>query len=678
MAATGCSPAGAAQDTQALMAAAERRRQLQSHFRESDEPPQTPENRATKTWRRALRHEPDSPLEALALRGRNDGSEVMEDFFGRRRRVRRPAEAKKEPPTRKAPTPKSPQRRRPQSAKSPKIIKEATPQRPRSAAPSRPPPVPEAGAPPPTLAIEIQLPPPRCPPPRPDGSPSRRRPRSAMARLESPTKKLFKRAKGDVARLRQRLLNGERDASSVVKDLYEGRQKRIEADYDRNKVLLKQKHADERAYLASYQAAEAAQKRGPIQGERKTYNVRGVRKHTRNNLRGVSVENTVEGELPTYLHKGEPKVLPGVAKRLAWDRDRRRRTAMELKRHQRIEVQALERKWAKERAALASERRVEEMRLRELIAHATKTVADAEEAEAHRRALDARASGPRRWRRATDLEPDRVTTETRGKALLACDAAVARASLACAALNTYEPHKRVARPQSARPARPASARADKNRLTMRVGGPRPASAPATRPRSAKRPASAGIRPQNVCACCRNVLKEAVRLPRDFFFGKSKTQFCSLACAKEWNHRVGPDMHRGYRDMLIDMLVSKRDPGHAPPVEILNRFQKEDQLEKHVDQVFYRPSRSFYNGGAKVGPLSLASYDASKYTLEDSSYSVAESVKQRVGADFVAPEILKDLEDICTPSATPEALGSYASMTVDDVLSRHEASSASGC
>ena len=178
---------------------------------------------------------------------------------------------------------------------------------------------------------------------------------------------------------------------------------------------------------------------------------------------------------------------------------------------------------------------------------------------------------------------------------------------------------------------------------------------------------------NVCACCRNVLKEAIRLPRDFFFGKSKTQFCSLACAKEWNHRLGPDMHRGYRDMLIDMLVSKRDPGHAPPVLILNRFQKEDQLEKHVDQVFYRPSRSFYNGGAKVGPLSLASYDASKYTLEDSSYSVAESVKQRVGEQYVAPEILKDLEDICAPSATPEALGSYASMTVDDVLSRHEAS-----
>ena len=491
-----------------------------------------------------------------------------------------------------------------------------------------------------------------------------------MARLESP-KKLFKRARGDVARLRQRLLNGERDASSVVKALYEGRQKRIEADYDRNKVLLKQKHADERAYLASYQAAEASQKRGPIQGERKTYNVRGVRKHTRNNLRGVSVENTVEGELPTYLHKGEPKVLPGVAKRLAWDRDRRRRTAMELKRHQRIEVQALERKWAKERAALASERRVEEMRLRELIAHATKTVSDAEEAEAHRRALDARASGPRRWRRATDLEPDRVTTETRGKALLACDAAVSRASLACAALNTYEPHKRVQRPQSARPARPASARADKNRLTMRVGGPRPASAPAKRPRSA--PAQRA-RSQNVCACCRNVLKEAIRLPRDFFFGKSKTQFCSLACAKEWHHRLGPDMHRGYRDMLIDMLVSKRDPGHAPPVLILNRFQKEDQLEKHVDQVFYRPSRSFYNGGAKVGPLSLCSYDASKYTLEDSSYSVAESVKQRVGEHYVAPEILKDLEDICAPPS--EALGSYASMTVDDVLSRHEASAGS--
>ena len=656
------------------MADAERRRQLQSHFREDDKPPQTPENRSTKTWRRALRHELDSPLEALALRGRNDGSEVMEDFFGRRRRVRRPAGAKKEPPTRKAPTPKSPQRRRPQSAKSPKRIPEATPQRPRSAAPSRPPPVPEAAAPTPTLAI----PPPRCPPPRPDGSPSRRRPRSAMARLESP-KKLFKRARGDVARLRQRLLNGERDASSVVKDLYDGRQKRIEADYDRGKVLLKQKHADERAYLASYQAAEASQKRGPIQGERKTYNVRGVRKHTRPDIRGVSVENTVEGELPTYMHKGHPKVLPGVAKRLAWDRDRRRRTVLELKRHQRVEVQALERKWAKEKAALASERRVEEMRLRELIAHATKTVSDAEEAEAHRRALDMRASGPRRWRRATDLEPDRVTTETRGKALLACDAAVARASLACAALNTYEPHKRVQRPQSARPARPASARADKNRLTMRVGGPRPASAPAKRPRSAKRPASAGIRPQNICACCRNVLKEAVRLPRDFFFGKSKTQFCSLACAKEWNHRVGPDMHRGYRDMLIDMLVSKRDPGHAPPVEILNRFQKEDQLEKHVDQVFYRPSRSFYNGGAKVGPLSLASYDASKYTLEDSSYSVAESVKQRVGADFVAPEILKDLDNLCAPSvaeASPGALGSYASMTVDDVLSRHEASAGS--
>ena len=86
------------------------------------------------------------------------------------------------------------------------------------------------------------------------------------------------------------------------------------------------------------------------------------------------------------------------------------------------ELDALRRAVAKERAALASERRVEEMRLRELIAHATKTVSDAEEAEAHRRALDARASGPRRWRRATDLEPDRVTTETRGKALLACDA----------------------------------------------------------------------------------------------------------------------------------------------------------------------------------------------------------------------------------------------------------------
>ena len=96
----------------------------------------------------------------------------------------------------------------------------------------------------------------------------------------------------------------------------------------------------------------------------------------------------------------------------------------------------------------------------------------------------------------------------------------------------------------------------------------------------------------------------------------------------------------------------------------------------MDQVFYRPSRSFYNGGAKVGPLSLASYDASKYTLEDSSYSVAESVKQRVGADFVAPEILKDLDNLCAPSvaeASPGALGSYASMTVDDVLSRHEAS-----
>ena len=44
------------------MAAAERRRQLQS---EDDKPPQTPENRSTKTWRRALRHELDSPLEAL-------------------------------------------------------------------------------------------------------------------------------------------------------------------------------------------------------------------------------------------------------------------------------------------------------------------------------------------------------------------------------------------------------------------------------------------------------------------------------------------------------------------------------------------------------------------------------------------------------------------------------------
>ena len=87
----------------AARATAERRRQLQSHFREDDKPPQTPENRSTKTWRRALRHELDSPLEALALRGRNDGSEVMEDFFGRRRRVRRPAGAKKEPPTRKAP-----------------------------------------------------------------------------------------------------------------------------------------------------------------------------------------------------------------------------------------------------------------------------------------------------------------------------------------------------------------------------------------------------------------------------------------------------------------------------------------------------------------------------------------------------------------------------------------------
>ena len=65
VAATGCSPQGLPR-THRLMAAAERRRQLQSHFREDDKPPQTPENRATKTWRRALRHEPDSPLEALA------------------------------------------------------------------------------------------------------------------------------------------------------------------------------------------------------------------------------------------------------------------------------------------------------------------------------------------------------------------------------------------------------------------------------------------------------------------------------------------------------------------------------------------------------------------------------------------------------------------------------------
>jgi hypothetical protein len=57
--------------------------------------------------------------------------------------------------------------------------------------------------------------------------------------------------------------------------------------------------------------------------------------------------------------------------------------------------------------------------------------------------------------------------------------------------------------------------------------------------------------------------------------------------------------------------------------------------------------------------------------------VAESVKQWVGADYVAPEILKDLDNLCAPSvaeaSAPGALGSYASMTVDDVLSRHEAS-----
>ena len=145
----------------------------------------------------------------------------MEDFFGRRRRVRRPSSARPAPPTRKAPTPKSPQRRRPQSAKSPKRIPEATPQRPRSAAPSRPPPVPEAGAPPPTLAIEIQLPPPRCPPRRRPARPVDGGPGRPWLDWSLP-KKLFKRAKGDVARLRQRLLNGERDASSVVKDLYEG------------------------------------------------------------------------------------------------------------------------------------------------------------------------------------------------------------------------------------------------------------------------------------------------------------------------------------------------------------------------------------------------------------------------------------------------------------------------
>ena len=348
-----------------------------------------------------------------------------------------------------------------------------------------------------------------------------------------------------------------------MKDLYEGRQKRIEADYDRNKVLLKQKHADERAYLASYQAAEASQKRGPIQGERKTYNVRGVRKHTRNNLRGVSVENTVEGELPTYLHKGEPKVLPGVAKRLAWDRDRRRRTAMELKRHQRIEVQALERKWAKERARFRATRRGD-------AAAGTHRARD----EDRRRRGGGRGPPPRvgcagvgaAALAARDGFGTRTASRRRRAArlLLACDAAVARVAGVCCLKYLRAAQACPERPQSARPARPASARADKNRLTMRVGGPRPASAPATRPRSAKRPASAGIRPQNVCACCRNILKEAVRLPRDFFFGKSKTQFCSLACAKEWNHRVGPDMHRGYRDMLIDMLVSKRDPATRRP------------------------------------------------------------------------------------------------------------------
>ena len=296
-----------------------------------------------------------------------------------------------------------------------------------------------------------------------------------MARLESP-KKLFKRAKGDVARLRQRLLNGERDASSVVKDLYEGRQKRIEADHERSKVLLKQKHADERAYLASYQAAEASQKRGPIQGERKTYNVRGVRKHTRNNLRGVSVENTVEGELPTYLHKGEPRVLPGVAKRLAWDRDRRRRTVLELKRHQRIEVQALERKWAKERAALASERRVEEMRLRELIAHATRPSPTRKRPRptAARWMRGRRGRGAGGARRSGTRPRDAET----GRALLACDAAVARASLACAACHR-EPHKRV-RGRSPRGGA-AECTCGQERLTMRVGGPRPVGAGHTAP-----------------------------------------------------------------------------------------------------------------------------------------------------------------------------------------------------
>lgn len=506
-------------------------------------------------------------------------------------------------------------------------------------------------------------------------------------------------------RLRQRLLNGERGASAVVRALHEAKQQRVTSTYDRQKAALTQKHADERAYLASFQAAEASQKRGPIQGERATLVHRGVTEwpgwtsgreagvalaHARMDERGVYVENTVEGDLPTFLHKGQPKVLPGVAKRLAWDRDRRRRTVSELEKHQRIEAQALERKETKLRAALHAERRVEEARLRELIAHATCTVSNAEQADAHRKALDAGPSRrPRRWRRPDEIEPDRVTTETRGKASLACDAAVARASLACAALATYEPHVRAARPPSARPARPQSANADRKRLAERI---EPASAPARRPQSApskrppsatSRPASARRRPRSarprrraierpLCGCCRTPLETACRLPKDFFFEKTKLQFCSLACAKEWNHRAGPEAHRGFRDMLVDMLVSRRDPSHAPVVEILNKFER---VDRRKDAVFYRPSRSFYNAGCKIGPLSLASYDASKYTLEDSCDSVAESVKQRVGADYVDPALLKDLDHLCavrpSEATAPDVLGSYASLTVDEVLSRHE-------
>ena len=96
-------------------------------------------------------------------------------------------------------------------------------------------------------------------------------------------------------------------------------------------MLLKQKSTRTSAptcILSSAAEERREKRRGPSRASARPITCGASGTYCRD-LRGVSVENTVEGELPTYLHKGEP-VPPASRSGYPGTVDRRRRTAMEL------------------------------------------------------------------------------------------------------------------------------------------------------------------------------------------------------------------------------------------------------------------------------------------------------------------------------------------------------------